>query len=140
MKSQRTIDVTKKRNIFGFISYFLWITVVLVLVFFTFKKFSTPVEIVESAESEGFISESGKAFILSTSITVIIGVIATIVIKDKLRTFFWMVSVVLSAVIFKSTGMYIVLGIWLVDEYVFHNLYKYYKSKVSINKEIDLRQ
>lgn len=140
MKSQRTIDVTKKRNIFGFISYFLWITVVLVLVFFTFKKFSTPAEIVESAESEGFISESGKAFILSTSITVIIGVIATIVIKDKLRTFFWMVSVVLSAVIFKSTGMYIVLGIWLVDEYVFHNLYKYYKSKVSINKEIDLRQ
>lgn len=33
--------------------------------------------------------------------------------------------------------MYIVLGVWLIDDYVIHKLFKYYKNKLSIRKEID---
>ena len=33
--------------------------------------------------------------------------------------------------------MYIALGCWLIDDYVIHKVYKYYKNKLSIRKEID---
>ena len=33
--------------------------------------------------------------------------------------------------------MYTVLGIWLLDDYVVHKLFKYYANKLSIRKEID---
>jgi hypothetical protein len=34
--------------------------------------------------------------------------------------------------------MYIALGCWLVDDYVIHKLFLYYKNKLSIRKEIDM--
>ena len=48
-----------------------------------------------------------------------------------------MVCVVLSSIVFGPVGMYIVLGTWLIDDYVIHKLFKYYKNKLSIRKEIE---
>ena len=138
-KSDRTKQVIRRRNIFMILSFLTWITTALVMVFSAFSKFKgeTPAETVEHTE---LLSDAAKTLLTSLSITVIVGILASIIIKDKIRTFIWMVSVVLSALIYKSTGMYIVLGLWLVEEYVFHTLFKYYSNKVSINKEIDLRE
>lgn len=138
-KSDRTKQVIRRRNLFMILSFLTWITTALVMVFSAFSKFKgeTPAEAVEHTE---LLSDAAKTLLTSLSITVIVGILASIIIKDKIRTFIWMVSVVLAALIYKSTGMYIVLGLWFVEEYVFHTLFKYYSTKVSINKEIDLRE
>ena len=49
-----------------------------------------------------------------------------------------MASTVLATLIYKEAGMYVVLAIWLVDEYIIHALYKKYSRKYEIRKEIDL--
>jgi len=138
-KSKRTIEVTKKRNIFGAISYALWIGTALILTFCAFATVGGEKAIETAHNTTTILSESAKAALLSIGTTAIIGIAASILIKDKLRTAFWMASVVMSAILYGSTGMYIILALWLIEEYVIHTLYKYYASKVSINKEIDLR-
>jgi len=138
VKSDRTKQVIRRRNIFMILSFLTWMITAVVMVFSAFSKFkgATPDDVVEKTE---ILSDAAKTLLTSLSITVVIGIVATIIIKDKIRTFVWMLSVIIAALVYKSTGMYIVLGLWLVEEYVFHTLYKYYATKVSINKEIDLR-
>ena len=58
-------------------------------------------------------------------------------LKEGMRTFIWMVCVILGSIVFKEAGMYIALGCWLIDDYVIHKVFKYYKNKLSIRKEID---
>ena len=50
-----------------------------------------------------------------------------------------MATLVLSVVLFAKVGMFIVLGLWLVDEYILYPIFKHYCKLVQINKEIDLR-
>lgn len=68
-----------------------------------------------------------------------IGLILFIFIKEKMRNTIWMANVVMSAVLFKDIGTYIVLGIWMVDEFIIRPIYKNAHNKMVINKEIDKR-
>lgn len=135
--SQRTKKMRRRRNFCFILSNLMWIGTAVVLSILAFKKYATPKEAVESTQ---ILSEAAKTLILSMSTTVFIGIIATIIIKDKMRTFMWTLSVVISAIMFDRPGMLIVLGMWLIEEYIIHNLYIFYKEKVSINKEIDRRE
>lgn len=85
-------------------------------------------------------SEDFKALLVSLGVTTIVGLIAALVIKDKMRATIYMLCLILNSVMYKEGGMYATLAVWFVDEYVFHALYERYKLKVSINKEIDLRE
>ncbi len=130
-KSERYKSLKKKTLIFGIISYaalFVTMTVCLIAGGINFNAVKDGVQI---------FTDEAKTLFLSMSITAVIGTILTFFLKEGMRTFIWIVCVVLSSIVFGAIGMYIVLGVWLLDDYVIHKLFKYYQSKLSIRKEID---
>ena len=129
--SDRYNSLKKKTIIFGIISYAaLFITMIVCLIAggINFNAVKDGVQI---------FTDEARTIFLSMSITAIIGTILTFFLKEGTRTFIWVVCVVLSSIVFGPIGMYIVLGVWLIDDYVIHKLFKYYQSKLSIRKEID---
>lgn len=134
MESDITKQLKKKRNIFGAISVLLWVGTAIASVIAMLCK-------IDMDESSGtpIFSPEFKAFLVSLGVTVIIGIIVACIIKNKIRTFIWMICTVLNAAIFKEAGMYITLSLWFVDEYIMYALYKRYADRVKINREIDLR-
>ena len=131
MKSERYKSLKKKSIIFGIISYaalFITMLVCLIAGGINFNAVKDGVQV---------FTDEAKTLFLSMSITAIIGTIMTIFLKEGMRTFIWIVCVVLSSIVFGPVGMYIVLGTWLLDDYVIHKLFLYYKNKLSIRKEIE---
>ena len=130
-KSERYKSLKKKAIIFGIISYaalFITMLVCLIAGGINFNAVKDGVEI---------FTEEAKTLFLSMSITAIVGTILTFFLKEGTRTFIWIVCVVLGSIVFGPVGMYIVLGTWLIDDYVIHKLFKYYQGKLSIRKEIE---
>lgn len=130
-KSERYKSLKKKTIIFGIISYaavFITMAVCLIAGGINFNAVKDGVQI---------FTDEAKTLFLSMSITAVIGTVLTFFLKEGMRTFVWIVCVVLSSIVFGAIGMYIVLGVWLIDDYVIHKLFKYYQSKLSIRKEID---
>lgn len=132
--SQRTKDVKKLSLIFRLASAVCWLGVAIFAVIAALSK-------VGGSEKTGaaILSESFKSSVISLSITVIIGLIIAIIIKEKVRVAIYMFSLVIVSIIYKEIAMYIVLGVWGVDEYIFTALHKRYKALAIINKEIDRR-
>ena len=131
MKSRRQKELKQKTLIFGIISWatlFTLLTVYLISGFANFNAVQNGVQI---------FTDEVKKLVISMSITAIIGIIATIFLKEGMRTFIWIVCVILGSLVYKEVGMYIALGTWLIDDYVIHKLFIYYKNKLSIRKEID---
>lgn len=89
--------------------------------------------------TEGNMKEQIGTIAYSMGITLVILTGLLCIVGHKIRTTIWMVSTILGAYLFGTTGMYITFGIWIIDEYIFFNLYQHYKSLVKINKEIDKR-
>ena len=133
--SQRTKDVRKRSIICFIISTLMTVGVVLFVVISTFTK-------IGGTESTGkdILSEAFKAQIISLSVTAIICLLLIFIIKDKIRHTLYMLSIIIAAIIYKEIGMYIIAGIWFIDEYIVHALYKHYKQLITINKEIDRRE
>ena len=132
--SKRTKDVKKLSRIFFSLSFVCFLSVAIFSVIAIFTR-------IGGSEEKGIeiISEALKARLVSLSITMIIGVILALIIKDKVRTTIYMLALVINAILFKEVGMYSILGVWALDEYVFTNLHKHYKQLAIINKEIDRR-
>ena len=131
MKSRRQKELKQKTLIFGIISWaslFTLLTVYLISAFANFNAVQNGVQV---------FTDEAKKIVISMSITAIIGIIATIFLKEGMRTFIWIVCVILGSLVYKEVGMYIALGTWLIDDYVIHKLFLYYKNKLSIRKEID---
>ena len=63
----------------------------------------------------------------------------SIIVKDKIRPVVWMVDVIMSNIVFGGIAIYIVFGIWLLDEYIISPLARSFHNKYVINKEIDRR-
>lgn len=130
-KSERYKSLKKRSIIFGIISYAaLFVTMMVCLIGggVNFNAVKDGVQV---------FTDEAKTLFLSMSITAIVGTILTIFLKEGMRTFIWIVCVVLSSIVFGAVGMYIVLGVWLIDDYVIHKLFLYFKNKLSIRKEID---
>lgn len=130
-KSERYKSLKKKSILFGVISYaalFITMAVCLIGGGINFNAVKDGVQV---------FTDEAKTVFLSMSITAIIGTVMTIFLKEGMRTFIWIVCVVLSSIVFGPVGMYIVLGVWLVDDYVIHKLFLHFKNKLSIRKEID---
>ena len=132
--SQRTKDVKKLSFIFWLISTLMTVGVVLFVVISTFTKLSG-----SDKTGADILSETLKAQIISLSITAIICLFLIFIIKDKVRNTLYMLSLIITAILYKEVGMYIVGAIWLIDEYVIHALFKHYQALITINKEIDRR-
>ena len=130
-KSERYKQLKKNTIIFGIIS---WATLFTLLTVYLIAGFANMNAVKDGVQ---VFTDEVKHLVISMSITAIIGVIATIFLKEGMRTFIWIVCVILGSLVFKDTGMYIALGCWLIDDYVIHKLFKYYQGKLSIRKEID---
>lgn len=68
-----------------------------------------------------------------------IGLVVFIFVKEKMRNTIWMANVLMSVVLFQDIGTYIILGLWMVDEFIIRPIYKHSYNKMVINKEIDKR-
>jgi len=131
--SDRTKALRKKKNVFAALSYGLFIASACFFIIYGLCTLDLP------SSTGSFLSEDAKAAVVGVSTTGIICIVGSIIIKDKIRTFMWMVTLIMGVMCFNQVGMCIVLGLWLIDEYVFHMLYKRYKRLLEINKEIDKR-
>lgn len=133
MASPRAKDLKRKKIIFGLLSTLMWVVTGIVFTILAFTKFKA-----KDSSGTPILSHELKTLLTSIGVTAVIGLVVGIIIKDKIRTFVFMASTVMATILYKDTGMYIVLGIWLLDEYVIYALYKKYSRKYEIRKEIDL--
>lgn len=130
-KSERYKQLKRRTVLFGILSYgilFVLSLVYLISAYVNFNAVQNGIQI---------FTDEAKKIIISMSITYVVGGILMIFLKEGMRTFIWMVCVILGSLVFKEMGMYIALGCWLIDDYVVHKLYKYNKNKLSIRKEIE---
>lgn len=129
--SERYKSLKKKSIILGIISYAaLFITMAVCLI-------AGGININTVHEGVQIFTDEAKTIFYSMTVTAMIGTVLTFFLKEGMRTFLWIVCVVLSSIVFGAVGMYIVLGVWLVDDYVIHKLFLYFKNKLSIRKEIE---
>lgn len=68
-----------------------------------------------------------------------VALLLIVFIREKARNTVWMVNIILTATLFGSLWMYVAIGAFALDEFIFHPLYKHYKNKLMISKEIDKR-
>ena len=129
--SERYKSLKKKSIILGIISYAaLFITMTVCLI-------AGGVNINAVHEGVQIFTDEAKTIFYSMTVTAMVGTVLTFFLKEGMRTFLWIVCVVLSSIVFGAVGMYIVLGVWLVDDYVIHKLFLHFKNKLSIRKEIE---
>ena len=131
MISERQKSLKKKSILFGILSYGLLFVLSTVFLISAFANFNTVHEGVQ------IFTEEAKKIVISMSITYVIGAILMIWLKEGMRTFIWIVCVVLGSLVYKEVGMYIALACWIIDDYVIHKLFKHYLGKLKIRKEID---
>lgn len=134
MTSDRTKSLIKKYRVFKWLDIACWVGIAI----FTFISVLC---LINGTDEKGtpIFSQEFKAFLVSLGVTTIVGIIAALIIKDKMRTAIWMLSLILCTVMYKEVGMYCILGAWFIDEYIFHALKVKYKNLIVINKEIDRR-
>lgn len=134
MTSKRTKDTKKLSIIFSVSSVLSYIGVALFTVISLFSKLG-------GTEEQGIdiLSEALKARLVSVSVTIIIVTLLALIIKNKVRTMVYMLSLVVVGIIYGEGAMYAVLGVYFVDEFVFTYLHQKYKNLSIINKEIDKR-
>lgn len=133
--SDYTKKLKKLRNAFFIIDLVTYIGLTIVMVIAAISKVSDG-----SKASTQVFSQEVIRVVTSMTTTAIIGILLTIFIKDKARTTLFIINTIIGSIIWGATGMYTVLLIWFVEEYLFHTLYKHYHNKVIINKEIDKRE
>lgn len=66
-------------------------------------------------------------------------IVLAILVKDKIRPTVWMIDLILANYLYGSTGMYIVVGIWVIAEYIIMPLSKRFATLYLVNREIDRR-
>lgn len=133
--SEYTKKLKKLRNAFFIIDLVTYIGLTIIMVIAAISKVSGG----NKASTQVFSQEVIRV-VTSMTTTAIIGILLTIFIKDKARTTLFIINTIIGSIIWGATGMYAVLAIWFVEEYLFHTLYKHYQNKVVINKEIDRRE
>lgn len=116
--SERTRKLRKLKNVFFWTDLATYVITTIVSVFIAIAKIGNK----DSVSHEVF-SQQFMASVVSLSLTAIIGIVLVIFIKDKARTTLFMIDLIILSLFFGKVGMYTVLGIWFVEEYIIHNLY-----------------
>lgn len=86
------------------------------------------------------LKEKYGTLLYSLVVSLGIAVILSLIVKDKVEPTVWMINIILAGYLYSMTGIYVVFGIWFVDNYGFKLLKNNYKAKYLINKEIDKRE
>ena len=133
-KSKRTKDVSKLSAIFFWLSFCCYFGVGIFSIIAIFSHLGGTKE-----QGMEIISEQLKTMLVSFSVTMLIVIALAIFIKNKARTTIYMFALVINGLIFKEVGMYAILAIWGLDEFLFNMLHKHYLRLKIINREIDRR-
>lgn len=80
-----------------------------------------------------------KTIVITAFIGLLPMLILSIIVKDKIKPTVWMLDIILANLLVDSWLMYVVFGIWLVDNYILRPLAKKRQVQYQINKEIDKR-
>lgn len=135
MESTITKNYKRRRNIALLIDILLFMGTCGFLVIYGFlTKFKMTTEPETNQIADAVVAVYGVLLI-----SFLIGAIIVFFIKNKARNTVWMANLILSVYLFGTTGMWFVLAIWALDEFVVVQLFKHYREKTSINKEIDKR-
>ena len=135
MESTITKNYKRRRNIALLIDILLFMGTCGFLVIYGFlTKFKMTTETETNQIADAVVAVYGVLLI-----SFLIGGIIVFFIKNKARNTVWMANLILSVYLFGTTGMWFVLAIWALDEFVVLQLFKHYREKTSINKEIDKR-
>lgn len=136
MVSQTTKNYRKNRNITLAIDILLFMGTCAFLVIYGFTN-----KFVQSQETTPInpVIEAGVATYGALLISLAIGCVVVFFIRNKARNTVWMINLVLAVYLFGTNGMWVILAIWAVDEFLIVNLCKSFQNKLVINKEIDKR-
>lgn len=130
-----TAKYRKFKNLFFWLSTLCWLGLCGFLVVFGLCT--------SFAEAEGSqVTSIGSQMVgifMPLIVTYGIALLLIVFIREKARNTVWMVNIVLTATLFGSAWMYAAIAMFALDEFVFHPLYKHYKNKLLISKEIDKR-
>lgn len=91
------------------------------------------------AKGDESLKEKLGTVVYSFGVSLIPMIVIAVLVKDKIRPCAWMVDIVLANYLYGSIGMYIVLGIWVIGEYVCVPLSKRFQVLYLSNREIDKR-
>lgn len=94
---------------------------------------------VEASSSGISMKEKLGTVIYGFGMSLIPIVVLAILVKDKVRPTVWMLDIILANYLYDSLGMYIVLGVWVIAEYIVLPLSKRFASLYLINREMDKR-
>lgn len=130
-KSERQKSLKKRTVLFGILS---WAALFILLAVYII---SACCNLDTTKDGIQIFTDEAKLWIISISVTAVVGIVLTIFLKEGMRTFMWIVCVILGSIVYKEAGMYIALGTWFVDDYIIHKIFLYNKQKLSIRKEID---
>lgn len=135
MESAITKNYKKRRNIALLSDILLFMGTCGFLVIYGFlTKFKMTTEPETNQIADAVVAVYGVLLI-----SFLIGGIIVFFIKNKARNTVWMANLILSVYLFGTTGMWVVLAIWALDEFVVVQIFKHCREKTSINKEIDKR-
>lgn len=139
--SERTKSLKKLYRLFGLLSLVTFVGVALFAVISVFVKVGKPEITTTGIESaKNILNDDFVKKIVGFGITTLILLAISLIMTNKLKTTVWIVSMIICTIIYGEVSMYIIAGIWLVNEYAFTPIAKHYKQKLTINKEIDLRE
>jgi len=120
----------RKKNVCFFLSLLSWMGTLGFLIITALCR--------SSGETNGFTKSLLDLFIPLT-ITYIMALVLLIFIREKMRNTVWVADIVLSTLYYGKIAMWITIGLYAVDEFILIPLWKNYKLKYKINKEIDKR-
>ena len=133
----RTKKLKKWRNIFLLTDILLFMgTCAFLIVYGLATKFK---QSQDSTELNPIV-EAGIATYGALLISFAIACVVVFFIRNKARNTVWMVNLILSVYLFGTSGMWVILAIWFIDEFPVNLLYKSFANKYTINKEIDKRE
>jgi len=133
-KSEITKKCSKLSRLFLVLSFFCLLGVVIFTVIAVFSHIGG-----EKEQGMQIISRELETMLVSTSITIVVVAVLAFFIKNKIRPTVYMLAIIINGILFKEVGMYVMLGVYGLDEFVFSLLHKHYHARAIINKEIDRR-
>lgn len=133
--SEATLRYKRKRNIFLLIDVLMFMGVCAFLILY---GFITNFEMTKEEETNQ-VFQALMAVYGTLIISYAIGAIVVYYIKNKARNTVWTINLILSVYLFGTNGMWVILTIWALDEFIVIPLYKKNRGRAVINGEFDKR-
>lgn len=131
--TQRTKSLKTWNTILIILISALWLATLGFMIVYGFVLNSKP------SEGDG-VGKQIVEVLYPSCVAYIVAIALYIFVTKKIKTMGWMAAVILASYFIGNTAMYIVFGLWILDEYILTPIQKRVREKYIINKEIDLRE